>query len=105
MVRPTARELVQAVREFLEADVLAATEGRVRYQTRVAVNVLSMVERELATDHDPDAELLRKLSANSLSELAADIRAGRLDDRYPEARAALLAATRARLEIADPGYL
>ena len=45
--RPTAAELVAAVREFLERDVMAATEGRVQFHTRVAVNVLGMVEREL----------------------------------------------------------
>ena len=44
---PTAAELVEAVREFLEGDVLAATEGRVRFHARVATNVLAMVEREL----------------------------------------------------------
>ena len=38
--RPTAAELVTAVREFLERDVMAATEGRVQFHTRVAVNVL-----------------------------------------------------------------
>ncbi|MDQ1374233.1 MAG: hypothetical protein QOJ09_1571, partial [Actinomycetota bacterium] len=45
---PTAAQLVEAVREFLERDVMAATEGRVQFHTRVAVNVLGMVERELA---------------------------------------------------------
>src|ERR1700710_276850 len=45
--RPTAAELVTAVREFLERDVMAATEGRVQFHTRVAVNVLNTVAREL----------------------------------------------------------
>ena len=45
--RPTAAELVAAVREFLERDVMEATEGRVQFHTRVAVNALGMVEREL----------------------------------------------------------
>ena len=45
--RPTAGELVIAVREFLEHDVMAATEGRVQFHTRVAVNVLNIVAREL----------------------------------------------------------
>jgi hypothetical protein len=45
--RPTASELVTAVREFLEHDVMGATEGRVQFHTRVAVNVLNIVAREL----------------------------------------------------------
>ena len=36
------RELVTAVREFLERDVMPATEGRVQFHTRVAVNVLGI---------------------------------------------------------------
>ncbi len=38
--RPTAAELVQAVREFLERDVMPATEARVQFHTRVSVNAL-----------------------------------------------------------------
>ncbi|MFA9563831.1 MAG: DUF6285 domain-containing protein [Acidimicrobiales bacterium] len=45
---PTAAQLLEAVREFLEHDVRDATDGRVRYHARVAANVLAMVERELA---------------------------------------------------------
>ncbi|MBV8160038.1 MAG: hypothetical protein JO265_03845, partial [Acidimicrobiia bacterium] len=45
---PTVAQLVEAVREFLERDVMAATEGRVQFHARVAVNALRMVERELA---------------------------------------------------------
>ena len=40
---PSAAELVEAVREWLERDVMAATEGRLRFHARVAVNVLSIV--------------------------------------------------------------
>ena len=40
---PDAAGLVEAVREFLERDVMTATEGRVQFHTRVAVNVLGMV--------------------------------------------------------------
>src|SRR5438093_6960524 len=91
--RPTVDELIVAVREFLERDVMAATEGRVQFHTRVAVNVLGAVSRELtdgpaadATEraflrdilgHDGD---LRALNA----ELAARIRDGSLDDRRAE---------------------
>jgi hypothetical protein len=49
--RPTALELLRAVREFLEADVLPSLEGRRRFHGLVAANVLGIVERELA--HPP----------------------------------------------------
>ena len=41
---PDAAGLVEAVREFLEKDVMAATEGRVQFHTRVAINVLVDVD-------------------------------------------------------------
>jgi hypothetical protein len=46
--RPTARELILAVRGFLEDDVVPALEGRRRFHALVAANVLGVVERELA---------------------------------------------------------
>ena len=44
---PTAAQLIEAVREWLERDVAASTEGRLKFHARVAVNVLAIVEREL----------------------------------------------------------
>jgi hypothetical protein len=46
--RPTAIELLDAVREFLEHDVLPTLEGRTRFHGLVAANVLAIVARELA---------------------------------------------------------
>jgi hypothetical protein len=112
--RPTAAQLVTAVREFLERDVMAATDGRVHFHTRVAVNVLNTVARELelgdrfATEerrraaallgHDGDADALER-------ELAAAIRSGALDDRADAVRAHVRATVREKLLIANPGYL
>ncbi|MGH7895242.1 MAG: DUF6285 domain-containing protein, partial [Candidatus Binatia bacterium] len=45
--RPTAIELLTAVREFLEQEVLPGLEGRKRFHTLVAANVLAVVAREL----------------------------------------------------------
>jgi hypothetical protein len=44
---PSGKELVESVREWLERDVLTGTTGRLQFHTRVAINVLAMVEREL----------------------------------------------------------
>jgi aminoglycoside phosphotransferase (APT) family kinase protein len=48
--RPTARELLAAVRDFLTDDVLPQP-GRVGFHGRVAANVLALVDRELAAHH------------------------------------------------------
>jgi ketosteroid isomerase-like protein len=48
--RPTAIELVDAVREFLDSDVRDATNGQVNFHARVAANVLRIVRRELSTE-------------------------------------------------------
>ena len=45
--RPTAAELVESVREWLERDVLAATNGRLQFHTRVAMNVLATFNMSL----------------------------------------------------------
>jgi aminoglycoside phosphotransferase (APT) family kinase protein len=45
--RPTARELLAAVREFLTEDVLPQP-GKLGFHGRVAANVLALVDRELA---------------------------------------------------------
>ena len=46
--RPTARELLDAVADFLTDDVAASNDPHLAYQGRVAANVVRMVERELA---------------------------------------------------------
>jgi hypothetical protein len=46
--RPTAVELLTAVREFLEMEVVPGLEGRRRFHGIVAANVLAIVARELA---------------------------------------------------------
>src|SRR5476649_171629 len=89
--RPTAAELVQAAREFLEHDVMSATSGRVQFHARVAANALGIVEREL-TNGQGLADAERERAAGLLGhddddvrllerELAARIRDGSLDDR------------------------
>jgi aminoglycoside phosphotransferase (APT) family kinase protein len=105
---PDAAGLVEAVREFLERDVMAATEGRVRFHARVAVNVLGMVERELSlgpAQRAAHAAGLAALGVGGEAELAAAIRAGRMDGRRDEVTSLLRRTVRAKLEVAHPSYL
>jgi phosphoserine phosphatase len=105
---PTASELVAAVTEFLRDEVMEESSGRLRFNARVAANVLEIVERELrhggeiAQAHE---ERLARLGAADDADLAQAIRDGRFDDRLDELVAELRDATRDRLQIANPRYL
>lgn len=104
---PSAAQLVEAVREFLETDILGGVEGRVRFHTLVAVNALRIVERELVMGDEParaHAERLAALGVADEADLAKAIREGRLDDRLDETLAVVRATVRAKLEVANPAY-
>ena len=45
--RPTASELLEAVREFLTGQVMPASAGQAAFHARVAANILGIVAREL----------------------------------------------------------
>jgi Domain of unknown function (DUF6285) len=105
---PSAAELVTAVREFLERDVVDALAGRARYHALVAVSVLGMVERELELGTAHEASHRARLDALGFAddaELAAAIRSGALDGRYAELKAHLMESVRDKLAVANPGYL
>ena len=105
---PTAEQLVESVREWLERDVLPATEGRLQFHARVAVNVLAMVERELAVGAQQAAaheQRLAQLGCADDAVLADRIRHGELDDRLPEVRDLVWASVRDKLAVANPKYL
>jgi aminoglycoside phosphotransferase (APT) family kinase protein len=52
--RPTASELLDAVRGYLTDDVLPATTGQLSFHARVAANVLGIVARELEAGAIPE---------------------------------------------------
>jgi Domain of unknown function (DUF6285) len=105
---PSANELIESVREWLERDVMAATEGTLQYQVRVAINALSIVERELvsADSHAvAHRDRLRVLGVADDAELAAAIRSGALDERIDEVRSLVWQSVRDKLSVANPKYL
>jgi aminoglycoside phosphotransferase (APT) family kinase protein len=51
--RPTASELLEAVREYLLGSVLPATTGQLAFHARVAANALAIVARELEAGPPP----------------------------------------------------
>ena len=92
--RPNARELVAAVRAFLEEEILPTlSDHRLRFRTLVAMNALSIAERESPGPPEPsdtDWELARRLRSG-------DVREGDLE--------ALREQVAARLRVASPAYL
>jgi Domain of unknown function (DUF6285) len=116
--RPTAAELVDAVTEFLERDLQPALEGRLAFHTRVAVNALRIVEREIELGPELDARRaagLRELLGDAATEgettrelevdLARKVRDGSLDARRSELVDYLRATLRLQLDIVHPGYV
>jgi aminoglycoside phosphotransferase (APT) family kinase protein len=106
--RPTAAELVEAVREYLGSNVMERSEGGVRFEARVARNALAVVERELLLGHEisaAHASRLRDLGIADDAALAAAIRAGDYDDGWQPVAAALAASARDQLVVANPSYL
>ena len=123
--RPTAPEMLEAVRTFLTDELLPTLDGRLRFHTRVAANALETIERELADGpaasaaerqrllailgapagglDDPDLE---GASAEALSrELAGRIRAGTIDIDDPLLLDHLTRTARADVAIANPRWL
>ncbi|CAB4589223.1 unannotated protein [freshwater metagenome] len=105
---PSSRELVESVREWLERDVLTGTTGRLQFHARVAINVLAMVERELAVGAEQAAAHQARLDALGCAdeaELAAKIRTGELDGDLDRVRELVWASVRDKLSVANPKYL
>ena len=104
---PSAMELLEAVREWIDREVIPATDGRLRFHARVASNVLGMVEREMElgpAQLEAHRVRLARLGVADDAELAAAIRERRLDDRADEVRALLAEAVADKLAVANPTY-
>jgi uncharacterized protein DUF6285 len=121
--RPSAAELAQAVREFIETEVLPGIDDpRLRFHALVAANGLGILEREIvlgaplvrrevgslarllghADSLSDDPEELRRRAVDLNRELARRIRAG----DTPEGTLAHLVATLGdKLRVASPRYL
>ena len=91
---PSSAELAQAVREFLEQEVMPATEGRLSFHARVAANVLAQIERELQSGlPDTTGDI----------ELCAAIRAGYVE--FERAYGPIRETVVAKLRISNPRHL
>ena len=106
--RPSAEELLQAVREFLTEQVMPSTEGSLSFHARVASNVIAMVERELVLGPQQDqhrATSLREFGVGSERELAASIRSGGFSENRVALLELLADGVLSSLLVARPTYL
>jgi hypothetical protein len=124
--RPTIAELLDAVRGFLESEVVGALDGTAKFHARVAANVLAIAQRELELEPaqliaewqrldallgqavlPEDRDALRERLRGRTEELCERIRAGAADDE--PLRAAVLehvrATVREKLAVANPKQL
>jgi uncharacterized protein DUF6285 len=121
--RPSASELAEAVREFIESEIIPTIDDpRLRFRALVAANGVGILERELTigaplvrrevnalmrllgradtVPNDPDG--LRHLAGDLNRELVRRIRAG---DVPQGTLAHLLATVADKLRVASPRYL
>jgi aminoglycoside phosphotransferase (APT) family kinase protein len=107
--RPTAAELLDAVREHLEGSTRGDDddEGE-RFRARIAGNLLQVVARELelgpaiAAAHNARRS---HLGFEDDAALAAAIRSGAFDDSLADVGALLAESTRDQLLVANPSHL
>jgi hypothetical protein len=111
--RPTRDELLEAVAEFLEKRVIPRLDKHTAFHTRVAVNVLNTVRRELELGPGLDAEEHGRLEnligrEGSLDELNAElcrrIRFGEMDHGNRELMEHLLLTTMGKVSVDQPSY-
>jgi len=121
--KPSAAELVEAVRHFLQTELLPTlNDPRLKFRALVAANVLTIVGRELeigeeqlrgererliALLNESATEDVREDVERMTRELAQKIRAGEADDgAWHEAVAAHVEKTvMEKLAVANPKYL
>ncbi len=124
--RPTKLELLEAVRSFLDGELIPELEGVRRFHARVASNALAIVAREIELEpaqlRDRHARLCELLGASQPApseigelsdaverlerELCDRIRAGEADRSPWRERVVehLRASVRERLAVANPTY-
>lgn len=115
--RPTAAELLDAVRELLEREISPVLPADSRFQCRIAINILATVRRELelrsafeARERERLATLLRDPSTSESLEalnrrLARTIRDGNIEIDGAELGEHLRRTIAEALQINNPRWL
>jgi Domain of unknown function (DUF6285) len=113
MDQPSMRELVDAVRQFIESHAIPELKGHTAFHARVAANALAIVVRELDDGARSAEDELARLAVllgqgGSLDELNRElcrrIRAGKFTLSTPSLAEHLETTTREKVAIDQPGY-
>ena len=111
--QPSALELLQAVRSFIQDQAIPRLEGRAAFHARIAVNALAILERGLEHGPGQDAAERQRLEAlldrtgglDELNrELCRQIRAGEASLDTPGLAEHLRETTLAKLAVDQPRY-
>lgn len=107
------RELVEAVRDFIENRAMPELKGHTAFHARVAANALSVVARELELGPQSASGEKQRLAVllghdGTLEELNRElcrrIRSGSFDLDTPGLAEHLTVTTREKVRIDQPGY-
>jgi len=113
MDQPSMRELVEAVRDFIEQRAMAELKGHTAFHARVAANALGIVARELASggpSGEAERERLKQLLGHDGSlidlnrELCRSIRDGKIGLETKGLAEHLTITTRDKVAIDQPNY-
>lgn len=106
--RPTAKELLESVREWIERDLMPAVDGRLLFHSRVAMNVLDIVAREIELGPEQLERhelMLASFGVTSDAELGAQIREGQFDSQLVDLLQKLRPVVEDKVRVANPRYL
>lgn len=113
MDQPSIRELVDAVKDFLETKAMPELKGHTAFHARVAANALGIVSRELERGtqaNEAEAERLKSLIGRNGTldelnrELCVRIRDGRIAIDSDALRQHLELTTLEKVAIDQPNY-
>jgi hypothetical protein len=113
MDQPSILELVDAVRAFLEQRAMPELKGHTAFHARVAANALGIVSRELKLGSELAADEKQRLilllgtedSLDGLNrELCRRIREGSVGLETAGLKEHLIAVTRGKVAVDQPGY-
>jgi hypothetical protein len=106
--RPTAVELLEALREWMERDLLPGVDGRLQFHTRVAINMVDIVAREITVGQSQEiahSAVLEGLGVSTDLELVTAIKNGVYDSDLESLLTSLLPVVEDKVRVANPKYL
>ncbi|PKP81871.1 MAG: hypothetical protein CVT79_08960 [Alphaproteobacteria bacterium HGW-Alphaproteobacteria-18] len=111
---PSAKELVEAVKSFIDNTAMTQLTGHAAFHARVASNALATVLREMEQRPAAEADERTRLQALLNSQetdvgalnraLCEEIQAGRVDLTTPSLLTHLKSTTIDQLSVDQPGY-